>query len=88
MRILLILFCFSIGAAAAYYGQPLIHNNNDAVVIIITVMTVFAGFLVAIIAVLGDPSLIPSGSWRLAEGRRDNIEAKLTHHIWLFVFYL
>jgi hypothetical protein len=64
------------------------HENADAVLIIITVMTVFAGFLVAIIAILGDPAMIPSGSWRIAEGRRDNIEARLTHHVWLFVFYL
>jgi hypothetical protein len=51
-------------------------------------MTVFAGFLVAIITILGDPGMIPSGSWRVAELRRNNIEARLITHIWLFVFYL
>jgi hypothetical protein len=88
MRALLIGFCFCISGVAAYYGQPLAHENPDAILIIITVMTVFAGFLIAIITVLGDPAMIPVGSWRVAETRRDNIEAKLTRHIWLFVFYL
>ena len=88
MRILFILACFIMAGAAAYYGQPFMRGNADAVVIIITVMTVFAGFLVAIIAILGDPSLIPAGSWRIAENRRANIEARLTQHIWLFVLYL
>jgi hypothetical protein len=48
----------------------------------------FAGFLVAIITILGDPAMIPEGSWRAAEVRRDNLEKRLASHIWLFVFYL
>lgn len=88
MHALFIFSCLIGGGLAAYYGQPLAHENADAILIIITVMTVFAGFLVAIITILGDPGLIPSGSWRVAELRRENIEAKLITHIWLFVLYL
>jgi hypothetical protein len=88
MRILFFAACLLIGAISAYYGQPLVHQNSDAIVIIITVMTVFAGFLVAIITILGDPALIPVGSWRVAENRRETIEAKLIVHIWLFIWYL
>ncbi|MEA2951168.1 MAG: hypothetical protein QOJ96_688 [Alphaproteobacteria bacterium] len=88
MRALFIFGCLLGGAIAAYYGQPLAHENADSVLVIITVMTVFAGFLVAIITILGDPGMIPSGSWRVAELRRNNIEARLITHIWLFVFYL
>jgi hypothetical protein len=86
MRVILILICFFVSAVAAYYGQPLL--NGDAIVIIITVMTVFAGFLVAIITILGDPAMIPDGTWRVAEMRRENIETRLVTHVWLFVFYL
>jgi len=88
MRALFIFSCFVGGGLVAYYGQPLAHDNGDSILIIITVMTVFAGFLVAIITILGDPGLIPSGSWRVAELRRNNIEARLITHIWLFVLYL
>jgi hypothetical protein len=88
MRALAIIACLTISAVVAYFGQPLVHGNQDAITVIITVMTVFAGFLVAIITVLGDPGMIPVGSWRAAEVRRENIEARLTTHIWLFVLYL
>lgn len=87
-RVLFLLACFIGGVIVAYFGQPLAHDNSDAVLIIITVMTVFAGFLVAIIAVLGDPTLLPPGSWRAAENERDEaIDAILTH-AWLFRVYL
>src|SRR5437016_5876229 len=87
-RIIVILACLAAGAALAYYGQPYVHGNADVVLIIITVFSVFAGFLVAIIAVLGDPGMIPEGSWRVAELRRDAIESRLAWHSWLFVLYL
>ncbi len=88
MRAFLILICLCVSAVGAYYGQPYAHDNSDVITIIITVVTVFAGFLVAIITILGDPAMIPDGTWRTAEVRRENIEQKLTRHIWLFVFYL
>ena len=71
-----------------YYSQQFVMGNSDPILILVTVLTVFAGFLVAIIAVLGDPALIPAGSWRIVENMRENVEAELIRHVWLFVFYL
>lgn len=88
MRLVFIIFCLAAGVFAAAYGQPYMKENAEAVTILITVFTVFAGFLIAIIAVLGDPGLIPEGSWRVAEMRRDSIEVRLFWHFWLFVIYL
>src|SRR5690349_11297978 len=88
LRPLFILACVAIGALAAYFGQPAVHKNPDLVLIIITVFTVFAGFLIAIITIIGDPIMIPDGSWRLAEGGRDRMERRLVWHIALFIFYL
>lgn len=88
MRLLFIVICALIAAAAAYFCQPFMNGNAEAITIVITIFTVFAGFLIAIIAVLGDPALIPQGSWRIAEGRRNSIETKLFWHFWLFVLYL
>jgi hypothetical protein len=56
--------------------------------IVITVITVFAGFLIAISAIIGDPAMIPSGSWRIAEGGRNRMEQQLVRHTALFIFYL
>jgi hypothetical protein len=88
VRIAFIGICLLASGLAAYFAQPLARENADVLLIIITVMTVFAGFLVAIITLLGDPSLIPSGSWRKAEMRRDSLQGRITTHIWLFTFYL
>lgn len=88
MRAALILGTLLASWIAAYYGEQYVKGNSDAILIMVTVITVFAGFLVAIIAVLGDPALIPPGSWRAAENRRARIEADLIRHTWLFVFYL
>jgi hypothetical protein len=88
MRLVFISFCAAVAFAAAAYGQPFVHHNADLVLVIVTVFTVFAGFLIAVITILGDPTMIPEGSWRLAEARRDNIERRLRTHVWLFVLYL
>lgn len=50
MRIIFILFCLVSGGVSAYYGQPYARGNTDLVSIIVTVITVFAGFLIAIIS--------------------------------------
>lgn len=88
MRALAIFLVLVAAGFAAFCGQPFLRDNSDALIVIITVTTVFAGFLVAIIAVLGDPSTVPDGSWRVAEEKRDGVEAKLIAHVWLFFLYL
>ncbi len=88
MRAALIFGTLSASWLAGYYGEQFVKGSSDAILILVTVITVFAGFLVAIIAVLGDPALVPPGSWRLVENRREHVEADLIRHTWLFVFYL
>lgn len=88
MKVIFILLCMVAGGVSAYYGQPYARENTDLVSIIVTVITVFAGFLIAIITIIGDPVMIPNGSWRLAEGGRDRMEQRLYQHVALFSFYL
>lgn len=71
-----------------YFGQPLIHGNDQAINVIVTVFSVLAGFIVAIIAVVGDPILLPPGSWRAAELARDQLNNRLIRHQYLLVGYL
>lgn len=87
-RAIFILLCFGLAGLGAFYAQPFMHGNPDAVLIIVTVFTVFAGFLIAIITIIGDPVMIPEGSWRIAEGGRDRMVQRLFWHIALFVLYL
>jgi amino acid transporter len=87
-RWLFIAACVLASGASSYYGQPFLKDNPDAILILITTFTVFAGFLIAIIAIIGDPVLIRDGSWRVAEGGRDKMEQRLVWHIALFILYL
>lgn len=78
----------AISGAAAIYGQPFVHGNSEAISIIVTMFSVLAGFLVAIIAIVGDPGLLAPGSWRTAELQRSRIVDRLVRHKWLFYLYL
>lgn len=77
-----------LGAAASFLGQPLIHGNEQAINVIVTVFSILAGFLVAIIALVGDLALLPHGTWRLLELNRAQLARRLVRHKWLFFGYL
>lgn len=76
------------GVGAAVYGQPLIHGNDQAINVIVTVFSILAGFLVAIIAVIGDRALLPGSGWQLAELGRQRLIQRLVRYKWLFFAYL
>lgn len=73
---------------ASYYGQPLIHGNQEAVNVIVTVFSILAGFLVAVITLVGDPKSLPSGSWQVARLGSELTYNRLIRHKWLFKAYL
>jgi hypothetical protein len=85
---LFLCFCLAVAGIAAWYAQPYVGDNSDVVLVVTTVFTVFAGFLVAIITILGDPSLVPPGSWQIIENRREMIEQRIIWHIYLLILYL
>lgn len=87
-KIRLVLLAAILAGLAAYLGQPLVHGNEQAVNVVVTVFSVLAGFLVAIIAIVGDPILLPPGTWRAAELERDKLNRRLVRHKWLFSLYL
>ncbi len=88
LKIRIGLLAIILGALSSYFGQPLVHGNDQAINIIVTVFSVLAGFLVAIIAIVGDPVLLPPGTWRAAEMERTKLNSRLIRHKWLFTLYL
>ena len=87
-KVLISCLAIAIGALAATYLQPLIHGNKEATNVIVTVFSILAGFLIAIIAIIGDPVLLPPGTWQAAELERGKLNRRLSRHKWLFVAYL
>ncbi|NKF51381.1 hypothetical protein G3R49_12515 [Shewanella sp. WXL01] len=72
----------------SYFAQPLVHGNDSATTLIVTVFTVLAGVLMAVITLIGDPKSLPSGSWRKAELAYQRTYNRLMRHKWLFLLYL
>lgn len=87
-RVVLLLLSLAAGVVAAKYGRPLVHGNELAANIIVTTFTVLAGFLVAIMAILGDPGGLLPGSWRIASAQRRALRRKMLVHKYLFYAYL
>lgn len=76
------------GGLGSYFCQPLIHGNQDAINVIVTVFSILAGFLVAVITLVGDPKSLPTGSWQVARLGSDLTYNRLIRHKWLFKAYL
>ncbi|MCG9761637.1 MULTISPECIES: hypothetical protein [unclassified Pseudoalteromonas] len=72
----------------SYFGQPYIHNNQDAVNIIVTVFSILAGFLIAVITLIGDPKSLPAGGWQVAQLGSVLTYNRLVRKKWLFKLYL
>lgn len=83
-------------AASAVMGwcwQPYFHGNSEALATIVTVFSILAGFLIAIISIVGDSALIGRGTWRrdhyvIEAIKRRLIRHKLTFHLYLLVLSL
>lgn len=83
-------FLGALGASgfAGWFGQPLIHDNSEAVGVIVNVFSILAGFLVTIMTLLGEPSLFRGRTWRADAVKRSNVYRRLIRHKWLFIAYL
>ncbi|RZR30146.1 hypothetical protein D8T63_01475 [Vibrio vulnificus] len=82
---------FTIFAAIAsgifsYLFYPLM--NTDSMNALVSIYSILAGFLIGVISLLGDPMLIPSGSWRVAQASSANAYRSLTSTKMLLYIYL
>lgn len=80
-------FSIICGVSAFIWGGELINGNERATGVIVTVFSILAGFLIAVMTLLGDQSMLPGG-WKLGIVYRDRMRAKLTRQKWLFCLYL
>jgi len=76
---------FALAVLSAYFLQPLVSGNKDAINTIVTVFSILAGFLIAVITFIGASS---SKSWQTLQLSKRGIQAKLWRHKMLFYLYL
>lgn len=62
--------------------------TDMALRLLVTILSILAGFLLAVIAILGDPRSLFSGSWRVASAHARQIRRVLDRSVLLFYVYL
>lgn len=87
-RIIFFIISAIFGVAASYYGQPFVHGNSDAIGVIVNVFSILAGFLITVMTLSGEPSLLQGQTWRTDAIRGRNIYRRLTRYKFLFILYL
>ena len=87
-RISFFIFSVFCGVFGGAFGQKLIHGNDAAINVIVTVFSILAGFLVAIMTIMGDPGAFSGRSWRVCEANRSNVFNQLIRQKWMFTLYL
>jgi cytochrome bd-type quinol oxidase subunit 2 len=89
LRSIYIFLSIALGVVSGLFFHSSIHNNSQAINIIVTVFSILSGFLIAIITMIGDSApLINARSWRALELNRDRFITRLYRHKLLFLLYL
>lgn len=88
LRILYAVGAMAIGGAVGWLGQPLVHGNSDATGVLVNTFSILAGFLIAVMTILGEPSLYRGRSWRSDAVRRSNVYNRLVRQRFVFHLYL
>ena len=76
-----------IAVAAGFWGAPLISGNTEARSVIVTVFSILAGFLIAVMTLYGNPAIM-TGSWRKDQLKKNRIRVRLIRQKYLFYLYL
>jgi hypothetical protein len=85
--LILLAVAVAAGGAAYYWGGALIKDNDDVLDVIVTLFSILAGFIIAIMTLLGDESL-RAGGWRRARVDADKVRRRLDRQQQLFWLYL
>lgn len=86
-RVMFFLGAAIISAWCGWYGQPLVHDNNDARSMITDVFSILAGFLMTVLTLLIEPK--PTAKiWREAASKKTTFVNRIIRYKWLFMLYL
>jgi hypothetical protein len=83
-------FVLALGASAfvGYWFQPSIANNSDAVNTVVTIFSILAGFLIAVITFIAEPTLQQAKDWQELQLMKGTIQRQLFRQKVLFFLYL
>ncbi|MFG1282437.1 hypothetical protein [Xanthobacter autotrophicus] len=87
-RILKLVISILASAFVGYFFQPMITKNANAVNTVVTVFSVLAGFLIALLTLIAEPTLKRAKDWQELQLMKSTIERKLLRQKILFFMYL
>lgn len=77
-----------VSVAVGYYCQPLVAKNKDAVNAVVTIFSILAGFLIAVITLVAEPILRQAKDWQELQLMKQTVKRKLFRQRVLFFIYL
>lgn len=87
-RVTLLLAAIVVSGFVGYHFHPMLANNPDAVNVVVTIFSVLAGFLIAVITFITEPALRQAKDWRELQRMKKTIRRKLFRQKALFILYL
>lgn len=85
-KTIFLLLSIAVGSVFSFVFQPLVKSSSLDV--LVNIYSILAGFLIGVIALIGDPSSLPKGSWRIAESASRNTYRSLQGARNLLYIYL
>ena len=87
-KVLLAVLYSLIAAFFAWQFQEKYHNNSNALTVLVTVFSILAGFLIAVMAIVGNERALRGKNWRQDTFYLVQIRRDLKRHAALFYLYL
>lgn len=78
----------ALSGAASYLLSPSLAQSNDALAAAAGVSATFAGFIIAVLTILGDASALLPGSWRVASIQTREIAGRFQRLQFIFYIFL
>ena len=88
LRIVKVAGAIVVSSAVGIFFQPMVDHNTDAVNTVVTIFSILAGFLIAVITLVAEPILKQAKSWEDLQLMKKTVARKLRRQTWLFFFYL
>jgi general stress protein CsbA len=87
-KVVTFLIAVPLAAVFAWHAQKGYHENPDAILVVVTVFSILAGFLVAILALIADERSLRGRTWRHDKIYFQMIKRDLRLHRNMFYLYL
>lgn len=87
-RLVKLALAVGMSAFVGYRFQPMVSNNPDAVNTVVTIFSILAGFLIAVITFIAEPTLQQAKNWEELQHMKETVRRKLFRQKLLFFLYL